>query len=202
MLEAFDVHKGMHILEIGAGTGYNAALMAHMVGDSGNISSIDIESELIHKAKENLQAARNIHFITGDGALGYALHAPYDRIVATVGFWDAPFEYLKQLKPTGRFVAPLWLLGEPQDYVLVNLENRGNYFEGHGITGLRMVIMRGINAADKTPLQTKKGKDWQGSSLEQLKLSIYPLDSAPTLKAQQKHIFKSNSVTVLERLDI
>ncbi|MCZ9340983.1 methyltransferase domain-containing protein, partial [Streptomyces sp. TRM76130] len=76
----------------GAGTGYNAALIGHLVGPSGHVTTIDIDDDLVDGARAHLAAAgaTNVEALTRDGALGHADGAPYDRIIATVGAHGIP----------------------------------------------------------------------------------------------------------------
>jgi protein-L-isoaspartate(D-aspartate) O-methyltransferase len=81
---------GQRVLEIGAGTGYNAALMAHIVGGSGEVVTVDIERDLVDAARDHLEAAGfgRVRVVLGDGGDGHPGGAPYDRIILTVGAWD------------------------------------------------------------------------------------------------------------------
>lgn len=113
MLEQLDLQPGHNVLEIGAGTGYNAALIAHIVGEHGRVTTIDIDDDLAAAAQAHLAAAGcdHVHVICGDGMHGYAPHAPYDRIILTVAGWDIPPEWLAHLKPEGHLVLPLSFYG-------------------------------------------------------------------------------------------
>ncbi|MGH3735014.1 MAG: methyltransferase, FxLD system [Micromonosporaceae bacterium] len=113
MLEQLDAQPGERILEIGAGTGYNAALIAAIVGHTGHVTTIDVDPDLVDGARRHLSAAGvgNAEVILGDGALGHPGGAPYDRIIATVGAWETPTAWLNQLAPDARLVAPLRLRG-------------------------------------------------------------------------------------------
>jgi protein-L-isoaspartate(D-aspartate) O-methyltransferase len=113
MLDQLDIHPGHHVLEIGAGTGYNAALLAHLVGP-GQVTTVDIDPEITAKARHNLDTTgyRQVHVATRDGALGDADHAPYDRIILTVGAWDIPTAWWDQLTLGGRLVVPLRWRGQ------------------------------------------------------------------------------------------
>lgn len=113
MLDQLGVAPGHRVLEIGAGTGYNAALLAHLVGPTGRVVSIDIDPQVADRAKASLAAAGCPQVIVacGDGAYGWPPAAPYDRIIATVGVWDLAPAWLDQLAPGGRIVIPLDLHG-------------------------------------------------------------------------------------------
>jgi protein-L-isoaspartate(D-aspartate) O-methyltransferase len=113
MLEQLGVEHGHNILEIGAGTGYNAALLAHLTGPEGHVTTIDVDADLVLKARDALCKADypDVSVVLGDGALGYPDRAPYDRVIATVGAWDLPLAWLDQLAPAGRLVVPLRIRG-------------------------------------------------------------------------------------------
>ncbi|MFJ5608183.1 methyltransferase, FxLD system [Streptomyces sp. NPDC093221] len=113
MLDQLDARPGERILELGAGTGYNAALLAHLVGETGHVTTIDVDDDLVEGARAHLTTAgfSNVEALTRDGALGHAEGAPYDRIIATVGAHGVPHAWLDQLAPGGRLVVPQRLKG-------------------------------------------------------------------------------------------
>ncbi|GFN07889.1 O-methyltransferase [Streptomyces microflavus] len=113
MLDQLDAREGERILELGAGTGYNAGLLAHLVGESGHVTTLDVDDDLVEGARAHLSAAgtTNVEAVARDGALGYAEGAPYDRIVATVGAHGVPHAWLQQLAPGGRLLVPQRLKG-------------------------------------------------------------------------------------------
>jgi protein-L-isoaspartate(D-aspartate) O-methyltransferase len=111
MLEQLRLSRGQNVLEIGAGTGYNAALIQHIVGSRGRVTTIELDKDLAQWAQDALQRAAmtQVMVVETDGAGGYPPRAAYDRIIATVGVWDVPRAWTKQLKRRGILVAPLWL---------------------------------------------------------------------------------------------
>jgi len=113
MLEQLHLHPGQRVLELGAGTGYNAAVMATIVGETGHVTTLDIDQDLVDDTRNHLDAAAvtNVDVVLGDGALGHRQAAPYDRVIATVGAFQTPPAWLDQLAPHGRLVVPLRLAG-------------------------------------------------------------------------------------------
>lgn len=107
MLDRLAVEPGVRVLEIGTGTGYNAALLATRLGDDA-VASVDLDPELVEQAADRL-AALGLHplLAAGDGALGLPGAAPFDRIVVTCAVDDVPAAWIEQLAPGGRLVAPL-----------------------------------------------------------------------------------------------
>src|ERR1700733_14754388 len=103
MLEQLGVAPGQRVLEIGTGTGYNAALMAHLVGQRGTVVTVDIDDALVAGARENLAAAGypGVIVLSGDGGYGAARHAPFDRAIVTAGAWDLAPAWLAPAGPGG-----------------------------------------------------------------------------------------------------
>lgn len=121
MLQQLGIQPGQRILEIGAGTGYNAALLAHLTGDDGLVTTVDIDPEVTAEASRALQATgyERVYVATRDGALGGAEHAPYDRIILTVGACDLPATWWEQLSVGGRLVVPLRWRGQARSVAFV-----------------------------------------------------------------------------------
>ncbi|MCP2164846.1 methyltransferase domain-containing protein [Goodfellowiella coeruleoviolacea] len=109
MLDALDVHEGHRVLEIGTGTGYNAALLAHRLGDNA-VTSIEVDPVLADQARRRLVAAGHpVRVVTGDGAVGCPERAPYDRVIATasVRIGQVPYAWVEQTRPGGVILAPM-----------------------------------------------------------------------------------------------
>lgn len=111
LLEQLDVRPGQRVLEIGTGIGYNAAVLSHLVNPGGEVTTIEYDAEIAERAREVLGATGHgdVRVVHGDGALGHAEGAPYDRVIVSTGAWDVPPAWLDQLIPEGRLVVPLRL---------------------------------------------------------------------------------------------
>ncbi|MEV6164157.1 methyltransferase domain-containing protein [Streptomyces sp. NPDC052052] len=106
MLEALDVRDGQRVLEIGAGSGYNAALLAHRLGDDA-VTTVDLDPEITESARRHLAAAGyRPAVITGDGARGWPPRGPYDRIIATCTLPCVPQAWLDQCTSDAVILAP------------------------------------------------------------------------------------------------
>jgi protein-L-isoaspartate(D-aspartate) O-methyltransferase len=113
MLEQLGLEPGQRVLEIGTGSGYNAALMAHITGDQAAVITVDVDAEIVARARASLARAGygGVRVICGDGGFGDTDHAPYDRIIVTAGAWSLAPDWLAQLAPGGRIVLPLSVRG-------------------------------------------------------------------------------------------
>ncbi|WP_405388078.1 methyltransferase, FxLD system [Streptomyces sp. NBC_01102] len=110
--EQADIQPGMRVLEIGSG-GYNAALLAELVGELGEVTTVDIDPEVTDRAQRLLSETgySRVRVVCADAADGVPAHGPYDRILVTVGAWDIPPAWVAQLLPRGRLVVPLRMRG-------------------------------------------------------------------------------------------
>jgi protein-L-isoaspartate(D-aspartate) O-methyltransferase len=109
MCDYLELKKGEKVLEIGAGSGYHAAVIAEMIGDEGHVYSVERIQWLVEFSKQNLQRAgyKNVTAIFGDGTLGLSEHAPYGKISVTCAAPDVPPPLLEQLKTGGKMVIPI-----------------------------------------------------------------------------------------------
>lgn len=143
MLERLTVRPGHRVLEIGAGTGYNAALIAHMVGERGSVVTVDIDRDLVDSAREHLDAAGypHVRVACDDGFQGYIAGAPYDRIVLTASAADIAPAWRAQLAPGGRLLLPLLIAGGLQKVVV--FEPDGDHLRGTSVDDCRFMPLRG-----------------------------------------------------------
>jgi protein-L-isoaspartate(D-aspartate) O-methyltransferase len=113
MLDQLGLAPGQRVLEIGTGTGYNAALLAHLVGDQRLVVTVEVDAEVAERARAALASAGygGIAVLCTDGGVGAPEQAPFDRIIVTAGVWDIPPAWLWQLAAGGRIVLPLSVRG-------------------------------------------------------------------------------------------
>ena len=111
MLELLQPQPGSTILDIGAGSGWQSALIANLVGETGKVVAIERIPELKTLAENNLKNLPDlngrINFVLGDGSLGYEPEAPYNRIIAAAAGDEIPESWKAQLKTGGTIVAPV-----------------------------------------------------------------------------------------------
>ena len=136
MTEALEVNNGDKVLEVGAGSGYQAAILSVIVGSRGKIITTEIIPELFEFAKKNLKNYKNVTLLNIDGSLGYEKEASYDRIIVTASAPTVPKPLLEQLKEDGRMVIPV------EDRMLI-LEKKGNKIKENFIGYYSFVPMRG-----------------------------------------------------------
>lgn len=149
MLEQLALEPGQRVLEIGAGTGYNAALMVHIVGDTGQVITLDIDEDIVESARAHLTAGGfgQVQALWSDGGFGYPSAAPYDRIILTVGAWDIAPAWRDQLRPKGRLVLPISLRGPQRS---VAFEFADDHLTSVSIRDCGFMTLRGAFAAPST----------------------------------------------------
>ena len=141
MTELLNPDPTKRILEIGTGSGYQAAVLAEIVKD---VYTIEIIPALAERAKVNLEAMgyRNIHFRTGDGGLGWPEEAPFDGIIVTAAAGVIPEQLMMQLKEDACMVIPLGGASTVQSLSVVVREEDG--FKIKETIGVRFVPLTGV----------------------------------------------------------
>ena len=114
MTQALELKEGDKVLEVGSGSGYQAAIIANIIGNKGKLISTEIVNDLAELAKENIKKLKlkNVEIIKHDGSKGYDKEAPYDKIIITAACPKIPRPLIKQLKEGGIIVAPVGDMNE------------------------------------------------------------------------------------------
>ena len=145
MNEALDLRPGLKVLEVGAGSGYHAATIAEIVGLEGHVYTVERVEELARFARQNLEHAGysdRVTLVQGDGSLGYAERAPYDRILVTAAAPDVPPRLVEQLDKGGILVVPVGGRFFPQDLVRIRKKPDGR-IERSTLGGVAFVPLLG-----------------------------------------------------------
>lgn len=142
MLELLEIRPGMTVLEVGAGTGYNAALLAEVLGDQRGVVSVDIAEDVVAQTRRLLAAAGypGIDLRCLDGFEGVPERAPFDRIVATVGCPDLSPRWPEQLADGGGMLIPLEHAGS---HPLVQVSYDRGALVGRAVDWTGFMAMRG-----------------------------------------------------------
>src|SRR2546423_445702 len=149
MAQLLDVAPGHRVLEIGAGTGYNAAILSRLVGERGAITTVDIDPEIAAQARQNLAAAgfHRVAVIAGDGWGAASVNATYDRIEITASVSDLSPSWVAQLTEGGVIVFPFVLRAGMQ--TVIALRKQGAELVSTGVTPGGFMRLRGQGEAQR-----------------------------------------------------
>ena len=161
MLEALELEEGLKVLEIGTGSGYNAALLSAMVGSTGEVFTIERQDNAVKNVLKSLNRMEfsNVKVVCGDGSVGYSTFAPYHRIITTASIYDIPPSWLDQLCDGGIIVAPVWMA--PGRMPILKLVKHSNELHGYFIGNSSFMHLQGVDGynprkwevnADKNPV--------------------------------------------------
>ena len=135
MAEALELERGQRVLEVGGGSGYHAAVVAHIVAPPGHVFSVERIPSLAGRARESLERAGYSQYVTmvvGDGSAGLPEHAPYDRIFVACAAPDIPPPLFAQLREGGRMLVPVGPVYVGQDLIRVEKRAGRQHIENLG----------------------------------------------------------------------
>ncbi|WP_428641454.1 protein-L-isoaspartate(D-aspartate) O-methyltransferase [Roseibium sp.] len=138
-LQALDISPEHSVLEIGTGSGYQAAVLAHL---ADRIETLDRFATLTKLASQRFAALKleNVKARQMDGLAGFKQKGPYDRIVVTAAVEAVPDAWVQQLKPGGLLIAPLGKAREPQS--LIRFQKSESVMTAENLITIRTVMMQ------------------------------------------------------------
>ncbi len=140
-IDAAGIKAGDKVLEVGAGSGYAAAVIGRI---ADRVVAVERHHRLVELAQERMQRLGydNVRIVEGDGTLGWPEEAPFDAIVAAASGSHVPKSWLEQLKPGGRIVMPIGDPGSSQSLIKVTKREDGS-LEREDLGGVRFVPLVG-----------------------------------------------------------
>ena len=173
MLDMLQLAPGHNVLELGAGSGWNAALMGHIIGSNGHVYSLEIIPELAKASSATIESLgiKNVSIIEADGGEGYALSAPYDRVIFTAGACDLPQQFYSQIENDGLLLIVIKNTGGGDNLFI--LKKSDAHFKSIESRPCSFVQMAGKNKIDSlNPICLEKTQEWP--SLKEREVSKTP----------------------------
>lgn len=161
MLDLMQLERDQKIFELGAGSGWNAALMGHLVGPTGHVYSLEIIPEVAKRAAAATESCgtKNVSIIEADGGEGFEVGAPYDRAVFTAGTYDLPGHFYQQIKDNGLLLVTIKCEGGGDNLFL--LRKTDNHFESLESMQCAFVQMTGKQRMESLePICLEKLPEW------------------------------------------
>ncbi|HEY7418920.1 MAG TPA: hypothetical protein VH593_27310 [Ktedonobacteraceae bacterium] len=167
MLSYMDIKPGMRILEIGTGTGYNAALLAHLTGDPRLVTTLEIDPILIEQAQPRIETVVGTGMVMRvcDGTEGDRAHTLYDRIIATGSTFPIPQPWIRQLVSGGKLVMDL--RGQLGGGLIVVMKQADGSATGHFLPEGRQIGFMRLRPSPETPAQPVTIQDDQHLPLQE-----------------------------------
>ncbi|MFE4517602.1 methyltransferase domain-containing protein [Kitasatospora sp. NPDC056783] len=160
MLQDLGVRPGNRVLEVGAGTGWNAGLLAHRLGGP-NVVTVEFDPDVARGARANLaRAGLAPTVVEGDGRQGWSEGAPYDRIIATCSLLEIPSAWLAQTAPGGIIVAPFGTEYGGEQIVRLTVNDDGTSASGRFTRSSAFMRLR-QQRTDRPPFEDYlRGREW------------------------------------------
>lgn len=157
MLDLLQIQPGHTIFELGAGSGWNAALMGHLVGATGHVDSLEIIPKVARMATETIESLgiENVSIIHADGGEGYGTDIQYDRVIFTAGTYDIPCYFYRQIKEGGLLLVVIKNQGGGDNLFL--LKKTGDRFESLDSMACAFVQLTGkyqLESLEPTTIET------------------------------------------------
>ncbi len=148
MLQEADVRPGHRVFEVGTASGINACYLSRLVGETGEVVSVEFDGDLIDSARRGLAATEctNVEVIHGDGEHGAPGRGVFDRVIVTVQSGDLAKAWMDQLAPDGLMVVPLYLRGISRS---VTFEPEGDHWRSRAAHVCGFVDMQGEGACSR-----------------------------------------------------
>jgi protein-L-isoaspartate(D-aspartate) O-methyltransferase len=161
MLDMLQLESGQKVFELGAGSGWNAALIGCLIGPEGHVFSSEIIPEVARTAKSCIEerGIKNVSIIEGDGGNGYAAGAPYDRVIFTAGTYDLPHQFFEQMNNGGLLLTVIKNEGGGDNLFL--LRRTADHFESLESMACGFVQMTGkYQITDLDPIILESLPEW------------------------------------------